>query len=68
MTRELDPAAVLVDYAKDLGSCETVDAVLQHLGDRCTELLGVDIPLLRELLRLGHDPHADLAQDAAALK
>jgi len=34
-----DPQGVLVAFARDLGSCESAEAVLQHLGDRVCELL-----------------------------
>jgi len=37
-----DPQGVLVAFARDLGSCESAEAVLQHLGDRTCELLSLD--------------------------
>jgi len=36
-----EPSAVLVSFARELGGCQTADDVLQHLGDRSLELLGV---------------------------
>lgn len=41
MTDQLEPAKVLVDFAQDLGACASVEAVLQHLSDRCMSLLSV---------------------------
>jgi len=37
-----DPGEVLVQFARDLGTCESAEAVLQHLGDRTCELLSLD--------------------------
>ena len=41
MTDQLEPAKVLVDFAQDLGTCASVEAVLHHLSDRCMSLLSV---------------------------
>lgn len=38
---ENDSAAILVEFARQLGGCSSVEAVLQHLGDSCLRLLPV---------------------------